>query len=178
MQLLQWGLIPAWISTREQAEKIRKGTYNARAETLEEKPSFSHLFKKYRCLIPTDGFYEWKEIPGRKTKQPYFIGMGDGGLFAMAGLWSTWQDKMTGDVIESCAIITTEPNSLLADIHTRMPVILHPDQYDPWLDSQTRTGMLRKIFKPFDAADMILHAVSGLCNSPKNDSPECIKAMP
>jgi putative SOS response-associated peptidase YedK len=174
LAMLRWGLIPFWAKD----VKIGYRLINARAETLEEKPSFRDSFKKYRCLIPADGFYEWKENPGRKTKQPYFIMMGSGGLFALAGLCSTWQNRMTGDVTESCAIITTEPNTLLAEIHNRMPVILHPDQYAPWLDSQTGTGMLKQMLKPYDAAGMISHPVSGLCNSPENDSPECIKEMP
>lgn len=171
--MLRWGLIPFW--ARE--AKIGCRLINARAETLEEKPSFRNSFKKYRCLIPSDGFYEWKEIPGRKTKMPYFIRLNDGGLFSMAGLWGTWQDKTTGEVIESCTIITTEPNTLLAEIHNRMPVILRPDQYGPWLNTQTESNTLKKMFKPFAAKKLSFHPVSGLCNNPENDSPACLKEI-
>jgi len=173
LAMLRWGLIPFWARDA----RIGYRLINARAETLEEKPSFRSSFKKNRCLIPANGFYEWQEIPGRKTRLPYFIRLHEGGLFAMAGLWSTWHDKTTGEVIESCTIITTEPNIPLAEIHNRMPVILRPDQYGPWLKKQTDTDTLKKMFKPFDAKKLTFHPVSGLCNSPKNDSPDCLKEI-
>lgn len=171
---LKWGLVPFWAKDTKIAYKL----INARAETMDEKPSFRNSFKKYRCLIPADGFYEWREIPGRKIKQPYFIRMEEGGLFGLAGLWSTWEDKSSGEVIESCTIITTEPNTLLGEIHSRMPVILSPGQYESWLSPSADPKTLKKMCKPFAAKAMTLHPVSSLCNSPKNDTPECIREVP
>jgi len=171
--MLRWGLIPFWARDK----RIGARLINARAETLEEKSSFRHSFNKYRCLIPADGFYEWKEIPGQKTKQPYFIRMNDSGLFAIAGLWSTWKDKASGENIESCTIITTDSNPLLADIHPRMPVILPQESYNSWIDPQTESGELEKMLCSCPAEELTAHPVNGLCNNPQNDSPECIREV-
>ena len=144
---------------------------NARSETVLDKPAFREAFQNRRCLVPADGFYEWKRT-GR-SKQPIHIGMKDDSLFAFAGIWDRWEDA-SGSVVETCSILTTTPNSLLAEVHDRMPVILEPENYELWLDPgfkdlDTLTAML----KPFDAAKMKCYSVSTLVNSPANDTPGC-----
>jgi putative SOS response-associated peptidase YedK len=165
---MRWGLIPYWAKDASIGAK----TINAVCETAAEKPVFRESMRKRRCLIPADGFYEWKQI-GRKKKQAYNIGMKDDGLFAFAGLWDRWKDG-SGNVIESCTILTTEANSLLKPIHNRMPVIPHPDDYDLWLDpGVTDPARVADLLKPFDAQQMRVYPVSSAVNSVKNDSPEC-----
>jgi putative SOS response-associated peptidase YedK len=143
LSLFLWGLIPAW-------SKERKGFINARAETLEEKPSFSESFQNRRCLIPADGFYEWQRRG--KTRQPYYFQRADEAPFAFAGLWDTWHQD--DEAINSCAIITTTPNELLAEIHDRMPVILSPGAQDAWLHEHIRPEELKDLLVPFPAAAM------------------------
>jgi len=125
--ILRWGLIPSWAKDPAIGMKL----INARAETVAEKPSFRKSFKQRRCLVLADGFYEWQKA-GR-VKQPYYIRMKDDRPFAFAGLWEHWASP-GGQVIETCALLTIEPNELMAPIHSRMPVILNPDAYDDWLD--------------------------------------------
>ena len=129
--LARWGLIPYWAKDRSIAAK----TINAMSEIVAEKPAFRDAMRRRRCLIPADAFYEWQRI-GRKEKQPYSIGMMDDSVFAFAGLWDRWPDP-AGEVVETCTILTTKPNSLVAEVHDRMPVILKSDDYDlarPWRD--------------------------------------------
>jgi putative SOS response-associated peptidase YedK len=167
--LMRWGT-PYW------AKDVAFGakTINAVSETAAEKPAFRDPLRMRRCLIPADGFYEWKVI-GMKKKQPYNIGMADGGLFAFAGLWDKWQDR-AGRVIESCTILTTEANALLKPIHDRMPVILGPDDYDRWLDPAiTDPGRVADLLRPFDARLMRVYPVSRAVNRVENDGPECAK---
>ncbi|HMV29929.1 MAG TPA: SOS response-associated peptidase, partial [Anaerolineales bacterium] len=147
---------------------------NARGETLAEKPSFRGSFKYKRCLIPTDGFYEWKSHPGSTTKTPYFIHMKDRKPFAFAGLWDEWQSP-DGDSVRTCTIITTDPNELMSTLHSRMPVILHPDDYALWLDPAPQTPeKLMHLIKPFPTENMSAYPVSTLVNKPGNDRPECV----
>jgi putative SOS response-associated peptidase YedK len=165
---MRWGLIPYW------AKDISFGVkaINAVCETAAEKPAFRESMKKRRCLIPADGFYEWKQI-GPKKKQAYNIGMADDGLFAFAGLWDRWKNA-EGKVIESCTILTTEANVLLKDIHNRMPVILDKSDYDLWLDpGLTDPAQVADLLKPFDARRMRVYPVSSTVNTVKNDGPEC-----
>ena len=172
--MMRLGLIPFW--ARE--EKVGYKMINARGETIDEKPSFRGPFKKRRCLIPADGFYEWALIPGEKMKQPYFIRMKNKDLFAFAGLWEEWEDPAGGKKIETCTIITTEANKLLARIHDRMPVIIKPEQYGLWLASHSDPTTLKNMFvKPFDPFKMTAYPVSGMCNNPKHDAPGCIKKV-
>ena len=131
LSTMRWGLLPSWFKD----PSIGYKTINARSETVATTASFREPFKSQRCLVPADGFYEWKREG--KTKQPYCFEVNDGELFAFAGLWDRWRGPQ-GHVIESCTILTTTPNSLLADIHDRMPVILSPDNYDLWLDPAFR----------------------------------------
>lgn len=123
LALLRWGLVPAWVTDAAQAKKLARQTFNARGESVREKPSFRAAFAKRRCLVLADGFYEKRQL----------IAMADGAAFAFAGLWEAWQAP-DGAVLESCTIITTEPNALIQPIHHRMPVILDPADYEAWLD--------------------------------------------
>ena len=143
---MRWGLIPFWAKD----ESIGSRMINAVCETAAEKPAFKESMRKRRCLIPADGFYEWKKL-GPKKKQAYNIGMADDGLFAFAGLWDKWKDP-SGEVLESCTILTTDANALLKDVHDRMPVILQPNAYDLWLDpGVTDPAKVADLLKPFDA---------------------------
>ncbi len=165
-----WGLIPSWSKDPTIGNKL----INARGETIAEKPSFRGGFKYKRCLIPADGFYEWKAQSGAKTKTPYFIHMKDHKPFAFAGLWDEWQSP-DGDAVRTCTIITTEPNDLMSALHNRMPVILHPKDYDLWLDLAPQTpDKLLHLIKPYPADNMSAYPVSTLVNKPGNDQPECV----
>jgi putative SOS response-associated peptidase YedK len=165
---MRWGLIPYWAKDKSFGAKA----INAVSETAAEKPAFKESMKKRRCLVPADGFYEWKKI-GPKKKQPFNIGMKDDGLFAFAGLWDRWKDS-DGKVIESCTILTTEANPLLKDIHDRMPVIIEKDDYDLWLDpGMPDPAKLTDLLKPFDSHKMRVYPVSATVSSVKNDGPEC-----
>jgi putative SOS response-associated peptidase YedK len=165
---MRWGLIPSWVGNA--AHRIRG--VNVKSETAAEKPAFSELMKKRRCLILADGFYEWEKI-GSKSKQAYNVGMADDGLFAFAGLWDKWKDP-AGKVIKSCTILTIEANALLKDIHDRMPVILQPGDYDLWLDpGVTDPEKVSDLLKPFDARRMRVYPVSSTVNKVGNDGPEC-----
>lgn len=165
-----WGLIPSWSKDPSIGSKM----INARAETLAEKPSFRAGFKYHRCLILADGFYEWKQQPGTKAKTPHFIRLKSGKPFAFAGLWDTWQSP-DGGIVKSATIITTGPNSLMAPIHNRMPVILPPSAYAQWLDPGARTPeTLQTLLASYPAEEMNAHPVSTLVNSPANERAECI----
>ena len=169
---MRWGLIPYW------AQDISIGTsmINAVSETAAEKPAFRKAMRTRRCLIPADGFYEWKKLGNPKHKQAYNIGMSDEGLFAFAGLWDQWKgpDKRT---IESCTILTTKANSLLEGIHDRMPVILKPEDYDLWLDPGiTNPAKLADLLRPFDSRLMRTYPVGETVNKVTNDGPECAMA--
>lgn len=158
-RMLLWGLIPSWSTDG-------KGFINARAETLEEKPSFSESFRWRRCLIPADGFYEWKRLG--KEKCPYYIQQLDGGPMMFAGIWDTWRNR--GEVVTSCAIITTAANELVGELHNRMPAILLDEFHDAWLDPTTDRAVLTRLLKPFPSLRMKKHPVSTSVNSPDNDS--------
>lgn len=165
---LHWGLIPFWTKDASSARPL----INAKAETVAEKPSFRAAFKRRRCLIPATGFYEWKKTGGR-TKQPYHIHRPDDGLFAFAGLWERW-DK-SGEPIESCTILTTDANELMADIHDRMPVILHPDDYATWLDPDIEDAdELQGLLVPAPADDLTADPISTYVNNPRHESSECL----
>lgn len=165
---LHWGLIPSW------SKELRgDGIINARAETLLEKPSFRESFKRRRCLIPTDGFYEWKKAG--KTKQPYYFRMKDESVFSFAGIWDSW--KSDGKEIVSCAIITTAPNALLEPIHDRMPVILHSADFDTWLSGETKENDLKDLLRPFPPEYMEGYAVGLDINNPSVDTQQLIKQI-
>ncbi|EMT54213.1 hypothetical protein I532_01365 [Brevibacillus borstelensis AK1] len=167
---LKWGLVPSWA----QDEKIGYKMINARAETLTEKPAFRNLFARKRCLIPADGFYEWKITD--RGKQPMRITMRNGELFAFAGLFDTWT-RPDGQKVHTCTIITTQPNEVVKDIHDRMPVILRgPEEEAIWLDRDNfDADLLQSLLVSYDADQMRAYPVSAMVGSPRNDSPECIK---
>jgi putative SOS response-associated peptidase YedK len=168
-----WGLIPSWAKDATIGNRM----INARGETLAEKPSYRGVYKYKRCIIPADGFYEWKPQPGTKTKVPYFVHMKDGKPFAFAGLWDEWR-AADGSTLRTCTIITTAPNALMAPIHDRMPVILHPEDYAEWLDAAPRTpDTLQHLIVSFPADRMDAYPVSALVNSPANDRAECLQPV-
>jgi putative SOS response-associated peptidase YedK len=165
--LARWGLLPYWAKDSSIGYKL----INARSETVSSKPAFREAFESRRCLIPADGFYEWKRA--EKVKQPFHFGLQDDSLFAFAGLWDRWRDAR-GKELESCSILTTAPNSLLADVHDRMPVILNPEHYDLWLaPGFRRVEALKEMLNPFDATLMRSYPVSTRVNFVRNDDPEC-----
>lgn len=164
-QSMRWGLIPHWV---KDLDSWKANLINARAETINEKPSFKTAFKQRRCLIPATGFYEWSS-----DKQPYYFDLKDSKLFAFAGLWESWKDEGQ-DAIASCTIITTKANDLAARIHHRMPVILAANDYQTWLDGNEDRA--RELLQPYSAAAMELRRVSKLVNNPRNNKPECIQS--
>ena len=162
---LQWGLIPFWAKD----PKIASQLINARAETLAEKPSFKYALAKRRCLIPVDGFYEWKKQQGRS--QPYYIRRRDKGLFAFAGLWEEWKTP-EGAVRQTCTIITTEPNELMSSLHHRMPVILKPAHEAEWLDPAAHyVPALTQLLQTYPDGELEAIPVSRAVNAPvQNDA--------
>jgi putative SOS response-associated peptidase YedK len=158
-----WGLIPSWSSDG-------KGFINARAETLEQKPSFSESFRFRRCLILADGFFEWKRT-GRE-KQPYYFQLHDESPFVFAGIWDAWNNRR--EVVTSCAIITTAANELVGELHDRMPAILLHEFQDAWLDPRTDRTVLREMLKPFPFLRMKSYPVGSSVNSTDNDAPDLI----
>jgi putative SOS response-associated peptidase YedK len=168
---LRWGLIPSWSKGPESGYSM----INARAETVASKPAYRNAFKYRRCLIPTEGFYEWRKEGRAKT--PFLIRRADGEPFGMAGLWERWRGT-EGETIESCTIIVTEANAVVQELHDRMPVILAPEDYAAWLDPENKDADgLRRMLRPADPAPWMLREVSRKVNSPKNDSPELIEPV-
>jgi putative SOS response-associated peptidase YedK len=165
-----WGLIPSWAKDPAIGSRL----INARAETLAEKPAFCSAYKYRRCLILANGFYEWQALPGTKTKVPHFIHLKTGAPFAFAGLWEQWQAG-NGSEVRSAAIITTEPNPLMAPIHNRMPVILSTHTYTQWLNPTPRFPVdLKSLLVSYPADEMEAYPISTLVNSPGNDRPEIL----
>jgi putative SOS response-associated peptidase YedK len=171
LSTMRWGLVPS--SAKDPS--IGYKTINARAESVSTTASFQGPFKSQRCLVPADGFYEWRR--DGKIKQPYCFEVNDGQLFAFAGLWDRWTDPQ-GNTIESCTILTTTPNSLLADIHDRMPVILSADNFDLWLDPAFRDlASVSRMLRPFEPALMRRYPVSTRLNQVQNDDADCAKPV-
>lgn len=170
-QMMRWGLIPHWAKD----PSIGYRMINARAETVAEKPAFRTALKDRRCIIMADGFYEWAKKG--QVKQPYYIGGTDKKPFGFAGLWDRWQPP-EGEPIESCTIITTNSNQVIAPFHDRMPVILDPKDYDLWLDPAIREPeRLLPLLKQYPAKKMEAYPVSKVVNSPSHESPDCIKPL-
>jgi putative SOS response-associated peptidase YedK len=168
---LRWGLVPSWAKD----PAIGNRMINARAETVADKPSFRSAIRRRRCLVPADGFYEWKRVNGRK--QPYYIRLGDGGIFAFAGLWESWERPEHASV-ESCTILTTGPNDLLRPIHDRMPVILSPRDYDLWLSPAVQDPeTLAPLLHPYPPEEMTAFPVRTTVNNPKTDTPDLIEPL-
>jgi putative SOS response-associated peptidase YedK len=169
MSMMRWGLIPSWAKDA----KIAFSTINARAETVAEKPAFRDALKCRRALVIADGFYEWKTEAG--GKQPYLFARTDGRPMAFAGLWERWTPPQPGDeAIESFTIIVTAANTLMREVHDRMPVILNPDAFDVWLDECTPVENVLTLLQPYDAALMNKTTVSRAINSVRNEGPEIL----
>lgn len=174
----RWGLVPGWAKDKKLGNRL----INARSETLAAKPAFRNAFQRRRCLVVADGFYEWQAaLPSptqRQAKQPFFIQLKSRSPFAFAGLWERWQDPQTHQPLFSCTILTTQPNSLMASIHHRMPVILPPDAYDTWLDpSSYNPGVLEGLLRPYEATAMQVIPISTAINNPRNDSANVQKPL-
>lgn len=172
--LLQWGLIPSWAKD----PAIGSRMINARAETVAEKPSFRAAFKRRRCLVLADGFYEWQLQTNSKTKQPHYIFLKDHRPFAFAGLWEHWADPTSGGELQTCTIVTTAANELMEPIHDRMPVILPPEDYAAWLDpSYYDPQALQAMLRPYEAEAMDRYPVATVVNKPQNDGPDCVAPL-
>lgn len=165
-----WGLVPSWAKD----PSIGSRMINARAETLVEKPSYRNAFRRRRCLILADGFYEWKAPPAKGSKIPMYIQLKGGKPFALAGLWEDWNSP-EGSRILSCTIITTQPNDFMKNIHDRMPVILPESAYQTWLNPmEMNPALLQPLLRPYPAEAMSAYQVSTLVNSPANELAGCI----
>ena len=164
----RWGLIPSWAKDSSIGNKM----INARAETIHEKPSYKSALRTRRCLIPADGFYEWKQ-QGQKT--PYRIFLGHQKIFSMAGLWDEWMSA-DGTIVHSFTIITTSANEFMKPIHDRMPVILQPSEEELWLHSKNEKEVI-PLLRPYDSDKMDAYPISGLINSPRNDHPEVLQKV-
>jgi len=172
-EFYHWGLIPSWAKNKTFATKM----INARGETIGQKPSFREAYRKRRCIIPADGFFEWIKVEGYKKKVPIYIQMKSKEPFAFAGLWETWTSP-EGEVVNSATIITTEPNELVAKIHNRMPVILPRDDYDLWLEpAYKKPEELGHLLKPYPAEEMYQYPVSTLVSYPTNEGPQVIEPL-
>lgn len=170
-----WGLIPAWAKDPTIGNKL----CNARAETLAEKNTFKNAYRRRRCAIPADGFYEWRLSADGKTKQPVYIRRKGHKPFALAGLWETWQNPSGGgEELQTATIITTRPNELMTDIHARMPVMLDERTLKRWLEpGEKKPGELDDLLAPYPASDMEAYPVSKQVNTPRNDGPDLIKEI-
>jgi putative SOS response-associated peptidase YedK len=161
IQFFQWGLIPFWTKDETAAGRIRFRTFNARAETIHTRPAFRLSIKSKRCLVPVDGFYEWREM--NKKKYPYYIRLVDHNIFALAGIWDTWVNKTTGEMKNTFSIITTKANPLLEKIHNvrkRMPVILRQEDEGKWLSENLDASEINTLLTPYDENQMEAHTVS------------------
>ena len=168
-ELLRWGLVPSWAKQPSIGAKL----INARVETAAEKPAFRRAFERYRCLIIADGFYEWQRTPGG-PKQPFRITRDDHEPFAFAGLWSIWHAE-DGATLRTCTILTTAPNSTIAPLHDRMPVILAREAETAWLDAATAPEQLTEILGGLASGHTALHAVGRAVNDARYDGPECLE---
>jgi len=167
LDLLRWGLIPHFCT-----EKPKPPPINAPSESVREKPLFREAYAKRRCIMPIDGFFEWKAVKGSRAKQPFAVAMKDGAPFGLAALWENWKDPASGHWVRTFCILTTRSNSLVRPIHNRMPVILAPADYERWLSDEPDP---RDLLKPFPSEPMTLWPVSTRVNSPKNDDPSLIE---
>ena len=175
LNLARWGLIPSWVKSMPKVQPI-----NARAETLESSGMFRNAFEQRRCLIPADGFYEWKASGAKsekRPKKPYFIRFRDDRTFAFAGLWEKWKPEAEAETIESCTIITTTPNELMKGIHDRMPAIVRPEDYARWLDPKTPASEVRDVLEPIGDEEMTAHAVSARVNRAGNDGADLVEPV-
>ena len=167
---MQWGLLPWW----SKEAKISYSTINARAETVRTKPAYRGPFKKQRCIVPSDGWFEWKKQE-KGPKQPYLFHLPDDELFFFAGLWDYWEGKDGEEAITSCTIVVTEANPLVQPIHHRMPVILQAKDYDTWLDpANHNTTQLEQLLIPYSDNNLTCYPVSLAVNNARHDGPGCV----
>lgn len=166
---LRWGLVPRWAKDKAIGDRL----INARSETVKEKPSFKSAYASRRCIIPVDGFYEWRAIDGQRTKQPVFIHANTGQPIAVAGIWESWRDPADGNdaiaPLRTCAILTTEANAMIEPIHNRMPVILDEQDWDAWLDASTAMDELDALLAPAPDDVVAWHEVSTAVNNTRNN---------
>ena len=167
----RWGLIPHWAESANVGSRM----FNARAETLTSSPAFREAFVRKRCLVPVDGFYEWKREG--TLRQPFLIGRTDGMPLTLAGLWAGWHDPATERVIRTFTIVTSRPNDQMADIHNRMPVVVPEEIWPLWLDPLTDASELRAVLEPSDDTPLRIQAVSRLVNDVRNDGPALIEPL-
>jgi putative SOS response-associated peptidase YedK len=168
LDLLKWGLIPYWNNDPKGGRK----PINAKSETVATLPTFREAYRKRRCILPVDGFYEWQAVKG--AKQPYAIAMKDGAPFGIAGIWENWKDPSTQEWVRTFAVLTTSANALVARIHDRMPAILKPADYERWLGIEPDP---RELLAPFPPEPMIMWPISMRVNSPKNDDEELLREI-
>jgi putative SOS response-associated peptidase YedK len=174
---VRWGLVPSWAKDVSVGDRL----INARSEGLAGKPAYRRAFERRRCLMPADGFYEWRALPGSKQKQPYFIARADRESLAFAGLYEVWRDRGDPDApwLRSCAIVTTAANERLAPIHDRMPVVLPESAWSEWLDPDNyETDELARLLVPAPSDEFICYPVSTLVNKPENRGPELLDPVP
>ncbi len=169
---MRWGLVPFWAKD----SKVAYSTINAKAETLTTSPAFREPFRRRRCLVPVDGFYEWQALSA-KVKQPYAVALKSGSVFALAGLWDTWKDRKSGLVLSTFTIITTDPNELMEPFHNRMPVILTPTDYDRWLAPGDPSRLPVDLLRPYPQEKMIAWKVAKDVGNVKNDRPDLIDGV-
>ncbi len=174
---LRWGLVPFWAADPSIGSRLA----NARAESVAEKPAFRAAFRQRRCLIPADGFYEWQVVTGSARKQPWFVRRIDQSVFALAGLWERWEPRVPstdGDApanaLETCTILTTAPNALMAPIHSRMPVIVAPERYNEWLSPTTPAARVGTLMAPWDPDAWAAHRVGTRVNAIAHDDEACV----
>lgn len=171
LTVARWGLVPFF--TKDMKEVKGLSTINARAETIATAKTWREPFRKRRCLVPADAFYEWPK-EGKAPKQPYAFRLANGNLFAFAGLWDAWRDEQ-GGWLRSFAIVTTEANELMARIHPRMPVILHARDYDRWLDREETERLPLDLLRPFEAEEMEMRVANPKVNNVRNNGPELLE---
>lgn len=173
LDLLRWGLVPAW--AHDEANAYR--AVNARGETASRLPTFRAAFRSRRCIVPADGFYEWQALPGSRRKQPWYIHPRDGDLLALAGLWERWQPRGAAQALETFTIVTTEANAWMAPVHARMPVILDAAGVAAWLEPRSDPTALQDLLRP--AAEDLLerHPVASAVGQPRNDTPALIEPV-
>ena len=172
LTVMRWGLIPFW----SKDGKASFNTINAKAETVATSPAFREAWKRRRCLVPAEWFYEWQKT-SEKTKQPFAIGMKDGGMFAFAGLWETWTDKATGRRLETYTIITTDPNEITEKIHTRMPVIIPQRDYERWMAPTDAAHLPIDLLRPYPAEEMKAWKVGDAVGNTRTNRPELVEPL-